>query len=495
MTPARPEPHSPRSLAVRPVSAPKPQAAETNSTAKPNGTPLGNKTVPAHRATQPNGTAQSNRPAQPNGTANANGTENIPGPAPTNVAALANAVAHATSIARTNRVALKNGTAATNGAERPTSSGGLGTPVKLILRNRQSPGDLVMLTAAVRDLHRAHPSRFITDVRTSCPAIWEHNPLVTSIADNDPDARTLDCRYPLIHRSNKAPFHFVHGFAQHLEEALQVRIPVTEFRGDLHLSEQEKNWISQVMELTGEDTPFWIINAGGKFDYTTKWWDPARFQQVVDHYRGRLAFVQVGERGHHHPGLDGVLDLRGKTSLRQLIRLVYHAEGIVCGVTALMHLAAAVPMRPERLKNRACVVIAGGREPMQWEAYPHHQYLHTNGAMPCCDQGGCWKARVTPLGDGDAKDKSLCLQPIALARRPGTGGANNSGEVAPLTLPKCMDLITAADVIRGIERYLEGGSVRELSGASARRFAAAASANPTTFLEPPNSKKTAPGAN
>ena len=40
---------------------------------------------------------------------------------------------------------------------------------KLILRNFQSPGDIVMLTAAVRDLHRAHPGEFLTDVRTSFP--------------------------------------------------------------------------------------------------------------------------------------------------------------------------------------------------------------------------------------------------------------------------------------------------------------------------------------
>ena len=41
---------------------------------------------------------------------------------------------------------------------------------KLILRNFQSPGDIVMLTGAVRDLHRAHPGEFQIDVRTSCPA-------------------------------------------------------------------------------------------------------------------------------------------------------------------------------------------------------------------------------------------------------------------------------------------------------------------------------------
>jgi hypothetical protein len=42
-------------------------------------------------------------------------------------------------------------------------------PRRLILRNFQSPGDIVMLTAAVRDLHRAHPGELLADVRTSCP--------------------------------------------------------------------------------------------------------------------------------------------------------------------------------------------------------------------------------------------------------------------------------------------------------------------------------------
>ena len=48
---------------------------------------------------------------------------------------------------------------------------------RLILRNFQSPGDIVMLTAAVRDLHLTYPGEFVTDVRTSCPELWESNPL------------------------------------------------------------------------------------------------------------------------------------------------------------------------------------------------------------------------------------------------------------------------------------------------------------------------------
>ena len=42
---------------------------------------------------------------------------------------------------------------------------------RLILKSFQSPGDIVMLTAAVRDLHAAYPGRFQTDVRTSADAI------------------------------------------------------------------------------------------------------------------------------------------------------------------------------------------------------------------------------------------------------------------------------------------------------------------------------------
>ena len=105
--------------------------------------------------------------------------------------------------------------------------------------------------------------------------------------------------------------------------------------------------------------------------------------------RGASFFVQVGEAGHHHPALRGVLDLRGKTDLRQLVRLVHHAQGVLCPVTLHMHLAAAVPVKAGMPRNRPCVVVAGGREPSQWEAYPHHQYIHTNGALPCCDNGGC----------------------------------------------------------------------------------------------------------
>ena len=52
---------------------------------------------------------------------------------------------------------------------------------KLLLINLLSPGDIMMMTSAVRDLHRAHPGKFITDVYTSVGEIWEHNPYITRL--------------------------------------------------------------------------------------------------------------------------------------------------------------------------------------------------------------------------------------------------------------------------------------------------------------------------
>jgi ADP-heptose:LPS heptosyltransferase len=324
-------------------------------------------------------------------------------------------------------------------------------PRKLLLKNFLSPGDIVLLTAAVRDFHLNYPGRFVTDVRTSCPELWEHNPYLTPLREGDPDVEAIHCHYPLINRCNEAPYHCLHGFIDFLNQQLHLSIKPTVFRGDIHLSEQEKLWYSQVRERTGEETPFWIVVAGGKFDVTIKWWDIRRFQEVVDHFRRKIQFVQVGEDQDYHPPLNGVIDLRGQTDLRQLVRLVHHAQGVLCPVTCLMHLAAAVPTRAGQPSSRPCVVVAGGREPVHWEAYPTHQFIHTMGALPCCETGGCWKCRTVPLGDGNERDA------------PGALCVNVVGD-----LPRCMDMIISGEVIRRIETYFDGGVCRYLTPRQAR---------------------------
>lgn len=179
--------------------------------------------------------------------------------------------------------------------------------------------------------------------------------------------------------------------------------------------------------------------AGGKNDFTIKWWEKSRWQEVVNAFSGRIAIVQVGAGDDQHPDLDGVLDLRGKTSLRQMIRLTYRTQGVLCPVTSLMHMSAAIGTSNKGF-NRPCVVVAGEREPMHWEAYPYHRFLHTMGALKCCSNGGCWRSRTRALGDGDQKDEEtqLCLDVVG-------------------NVPHCMHIITPEQVVVQIESYFTTG--------------------------------------
>lgn len=305
---------------------------------------------------------------------------------------------------------------------------------KLILHCPLSPGDVVMLTAAVRAIHAQHPGRFLIDVRTPCAELWTHNPYLTPLNDSDPNVRHIQCHYPLVHRSNQLPYHFIHGYVRFLADQLGLCIEPEAFHGDIHLSAEE----CAARPAFVPSRPYWIIGAGGKYDYSIKWWHRRRWQEVVDSLKGRLLFVQVGENGHYHPPLANVVDLRGKTTLRELILLVHWSAGVLCPVTLLMHLAAAVPRPASDQGLRPCVVVAGGREPVHWESYPGHQYLHTIGSLDCCARGGCWKSRTVPLMDGSPQDEKdrLCLRPMA------------SG------LPACMELIEPRHVVDAIERFL-----------------------------------------
>ena len=326
---------------------------------------------------------------------------------------------------------------------------------KLILKCPLALGDIVLLTAAVRDLHRCYPGQFVTDVRTCYPNLWNGNPLLTPLSTDEPGVESVDCDYPLIQRANQAPYHCLHGFIEFLNERLRLRIRPTLMKGDLYLTTEERD-SSPLEPLLGGDVPFWLVVAGGKHDYTIKWWSSRRFQEVVNGLRDRIQFVQVGHEKDYHPALEGVLDLCGKTSLRALLQLVHHAQGVLCPVTSLMHLAAAVECRPDQPGLRPCVVIAGGREPAHWEAYPNHQFIHTLGALPCCLHGGCWRSRTFALGENDRLDapENLCR--------------DVAGD-----LPRCMAMIEPAEVIRRIETYFGGGVRRWLTAPEAERCRAA----------------------
>lgn len=293
-----------------------------------------------------------------------------------------------------------------------------------------------MLTSAIRDLHLSYPGKFVTDVRTYYPELWANSPYLRQLSQWEGEVETVDCTNLLWADRSRLSCHAIHSFTHFLNEYLDQNIKPIWFKPEINLTEQEKEWVSQVHEKTGEDTPFWIVSTGDEKDNLLNLWPYERYQQVIDHFREEVFFVQTGLQGKE-PALEGVLDLRGKTDMRQLVRLVYHSWGVITPPSLLMHLAVGVEVKESMPENRPCVVIAGGTDPPQWHAYTNHQYIHPVGTLKCCDNGGCGKTR---LGNGKEADEQAC---VSMTERG----------------PRCLDIIKPEQVIRAMEMYRQGATV------------------------------------
>jgi len=310
---------------------------------------------------------------------------------------------------------------------------------KLLLVNRLAPGDILVMTNAIRDLHKAYPGKYQTEVRTPCNPIFENNPYCTKLNydeaeyqkkeselhKGDKDGHTfamgdilvIDMQYPLIHRSGAVGAHFCEGHRDFLETVLGYKIPQTELTPEIYLTQTEREWLSPIVTKTSFHGKYWLINAGGKGDFTLKQYP--YYQEVVDLLKDKVQFIQIGQLEHNHPALNGVIDLRGKTNVRELFRATYHAQGVLTCVSFPMHIAAAF--------KKPCVVVAGAREGTRWELYPNQQFLYVNGCLPCATYDGCWKSKQEDCN-------------------------NKVDEVA-----KCLTLIKPSDVANAVLRYYEGG--------------------------------------
>lgn len=300
----------------------------------------------------------------------------------------------------------------------------------VFIRNYQCPGDICMLTCAVRDLKNTLPKLRI-NVGTSASYLWDNNPyLDRSITEQNAD-KVIDANYPLINRSNTHNYHFVHGFRLDLAKKLQIPIAAGPHEVDIHLSTLEKT-------LIRADLPerYWIINAGHKQDFTAKMWEFSRYAEVVERLKDRVTFVQIGLTEHTHNIIPGAINLVGKTDGRKLIPLMYRASGVLTGVSFPMHLSTMQTPEGYTCGRRPCVCLVGGREPITWVQQANMQALHFCSMLDCCPLGGCWKSRITPLNDGSEQDKSICTKPVQCA----------SGQI----IPKCMDMISVDDVVRVI---------------------------------------------
>jgi ADP-heptose:LPS heptosyltransferase len=322
----------------------------------------------------------------------------------------------------------------------------------LLLKHRYALGDTVLMTALVRDLSLAYPGQYKIWVQTNWGRVWDNNPRVsiytstTKLQAN----RVIELEYQrgIDASQNRGDLsHFISWYHKDLASKLGVHVPVTEPKGEIFLTEEEKQPL-----VSGR---YWVVVAGGKLDITTKHWPTTKWQRVVDELKRQgLQFVQTGATHyrHIHVPLKGVLNAIGKAeNIRDLFSLIYNSEGVICGITGAMHIAACF--------DKPCVVIAGGRERPEWEAYVNqkrsisfgpfckpikveHEFLHTIGQLPCATEGGCWKAKTVPLQEDDTLRSNafkLCVNPV------------KTDPSQPV--PACMDMIEPEHVIESVLSY------------------------------------------
>ena len=303
--------------------------------------------------------------------------------------------------------------------------------MKVCLELFRSPGDTILLSGAIRDLHLTYPGKFTTSTKTFHQDIFLNNPYVTPIDNSHVRVSAEPLLTESMSDARTCTMHYMHGYRKRLESIFKVPIRPHCLGGDVHIGSDEES---------PAEGPYWILNAGWKSDYQVKRWDPLKWLSLAETLSD-IHFVQTGLSKHSHPLLDApnvepMFDL----SLRDFLLLIHGCSGVVTPVSMPMHACAAVPCVSG---IRPCVVLAGGRECDVWEHYSGHTYISRVGTLPCCSSGGCRKARFHSTGDGWCHDGALCEDYVL----------REDLEGFPLEVARCMDSIGVDEVASAIRRY------------------------------------------
>lgn len=322
---------------------------------------------------------------------------------------------------------------------------------------------------------------------------WKNNPHVTVAADN-PTGQLIKLEYVEGIRAagRGAKIHFLSWFHNSFEKITGLRVPVTKPKGDIHLCTLERQ--------QAPPGRYWVVVAGGKADMTAKIWSTVFWQQTVDTLAAYgIRCVQAGGTftHHYHPTLANVESYVGKTqNERNFFALIAGCEGVICGITAAMHIAAVF--------DKPCVVIAGGREEPWWEHYAGsatfgpacppvkvpHKFLHTVGLLDCGVGNlvkGCWRDRTVPIEQRDHTDPQrrdrLCKRPVSVENQ---------------AVPECLSLITPDHVVEAVMEYFEQGIVPPIGPVTGRYRLPVVPADPPAVpsvipAPPPNPFPTLPG--
>ncbi len=252
-------------------------------------------------------------------------------------------------------------------------------------------GDELLLTCVAHELKKRHPDFRIWQV-SSAEELLRHNPDYVQVFPMDYwylrysnilNRQRVRLRYseqPVAGEQEIPPQEHI---LAHLCSAAGIRGQI-QLRPYYYQTEVERN--------SGRLAPRQIcVHSMGENTHETwmrnKVWYHERFQELVDALLGRYSDLRVIQIGvDKDPPLKGVLDLRGKTSLRQTASILSRSECFVGTQGLLAHLARAVECR--------AVIIYGGREHSRQSGYICNENLDSFvECAPCWHWNECTNSR------------------------------------------------------------------------------------------------------
>jgi hypothetical protein len=251
-------------------------------------------------------------------------------------------------------------------------------PPSHIIAFGESLGDNLLLTVLAASLYeRGFKNIWI---KTDRRELFEHNPHIKLVLPFNTllsgmvlklfGTKTVYPKYTVYNRETDSDQVPEKHIILKMADALHLQGDIDN-RPILNLSPaelQSEAWAKNAIVITTSAT-------AALFPMRNKEWITDRYQQVVDRFKDNYRFIQLGSLTD--VPLNGVTDMRGKTSVRQTAAILSNAALLLSHVGFMMHLARAVDCR--------AVIIYGGRERPDQSGYGCFENIYS--AVECSP---CW---------------------------------------------------------------------------------------------------------
>lgn len=282
--------------------------------------------------------------------------------------------------------------------------------MNILLSTCDHLGDSVVLTAAIHDAKLAFPD-IAFDYEGNYGDVFLHNPDITPFEHSRHCNRirvTYGKGHQTAERGNLCE-GMVKTLSYELEPYTEMFFEIKSSAPYLYLTDEEKS------RDFGIPKPYCIINSNSQNRSEVKAYP--YYQRIINILceKGITPVLIGGDMKRDiTEKLDGCVDLRQQTSIRDLFSLVWQCDSVVSPASGVIHIAAAF--------NKRALCIIGAREPAKLTKYPSVIHASStcgayNSSIGCMkfhfhrDKGGCNKLKVV---NGKLYSDCMCAVPSSV---------------------------------------------------------------------------------